>query len=80
VPENTSREIEEKHKCLWLSFCSINEGKVPWLQPAPAVPPKQRELPSLDIQIQDPQPQRFQQLQVKKRQRRLGLMQSQIYR
>jgi hypothetical protein len=34
----------------------------------------------LDIQTLHPQPQRFQQLPVKKRQRRLGLMQSQIYR
>jgi hypothetical protein len=34
----------------------------------------------LDIQTLHPQPQRFQQLPVKKRQRRLGLMQSQIFR
>jgi hypothetical protein len=80
VPGNTSGEIEEKHKCLWLSFWSIDEGKVPWLQPAPAVPPKEWVIQPLDIQTLHPQPQRFQQLQVKKRQRRLGLMQSQIYR
>jgi hypothetical protein len=61
---------------MWLSFCSINEGKVLWLQPAPAVPPKQRELPSLYIQIQHPQPQPqcLQQLTVQKRQYRQGLI------
>jgi hypothetical protein len=80
VPENASGEIEERHKCLWLSFSSKNAGKVPWLQPAPAVPPKEWVIQPLDIQSLHPQPQRFQQLPVKKRQRRLGLMQSQIYR
>jgi hypothetical protein len=56
VPENTSGEIEERHKWLWLSFCSKNEGKVSWLQQAPAVPPKELVIQPLDIQTLHPQP------------------------
>ena len=37
MPENTSGEIEERHKCLWLSFCLKNEGKVPWLRKHPGI-------------------------------------------